>query len=99
MKKAMLMMIAAGTMALGAAEKVWPENYWTESVTNLVTAATPTGTATASAQLNLGGGDTASTISSAYSQAIEARIKLMFASENGVADFSSFPPGTILRIR
>ena len=99
MKKVMMAGILAAVFCAVAEDKVWPENYWTESVTNLVTAATPTGTATASAQVSLGGGDTASAISSTYSQAIEARIKLMFASENGVADFSSFPPGTILSIR
>ena len=97
MKKAMLMMIAMSAMALGADDKVWPANYW-QTVTNMVTAATPTGTATASQSVNLTG-DSFSYTSSSYAQRLEARIKLMFDSGNAVTDFSSFPPGTMLKIR
>ena len=97
MKKAMLMMIAVGAMTLGADEKVWPANYWTE-VTNQMTTATPTGTATASQSVSLTK-DSFSYVSSSYGQQLEARIKLMFGSGNAVPDFSSFPPGTILRLR
>lgn len=97
MKKAMLMMIAAGAMALGAAEKVWPANYWTV-VTNQMIAAAPTGAATANQEVSLSE-DVASAVSSVYSRQIEARIKLMFGSGNSVPDFSSFPPGSILSFR
>ena len=97
MKKALVMMIAAGTMALWAEDKVWPANYW-QTVTNMVTAATPTGNATASQAVSVSG-DVASTASTAYVQQIEARIKLMFDSSNAVADFSSFPPGTLFSLR
>ena len=97
MKKAMLMMIAAGAMTLCADEKVWPANYWTV-VTNQMTTATPTGTATASQSVSLTR-DSISYTSSSYAQQLEARVKLMFESGNAVADFSSFPPGTMFSIR
>ena len=97
MKKAMVMMIAAGAMTLCADEKVWPANYWTV-VTNQMTTATPTGTATASQAVSLAG-DVASTQSSAYNQPVEARMRLSANSGNTVADFSSFPPGTMFSIR
>ena len=97
MKKAMLMMIAMSAMALGADDKVWPANYWTV-VTNQMTTATPTVTATASQAVSIAG-DVASTQSSAYNQQVEARMRLSANSGNTVADFSSFPPGTIFSFR
>lgn len=97
MKKAMLMMLAAGAMTLCADEKVWPANYW-QTVTNMVTAATPTGTATASQAVSLVR-DVASTQSSAYNQQVEARTCLDFCSENTVVDFRSVPPGAYLVVR
>ena len=98
MKKTIFIaMLAAGALTLGADEKVWPANYW-QTVTNMVTTATPTGTATASQTVNLAG-DVASTQSSPYNQQLEARMQLYATSGNTVADFKSFPPGSMLIIR
>ena len=97
MKKTLIMLVVAVALGTVAEDKVWPANYWTV-VTNQMTAATPTGTATASQTVNLAG-DVASTQSSPYNQQVEARMRLSANSGNAVADFSSFPPGTTLIIR
>ena len=97
MKKVIIMLVAAVTLGAVAEDKVWPANYW-QTVTNMVTAATPTGNATANQPVSIAS-DTAAVASSAYSQQIEARINLMFGSSNAVADFSSFPPGTMISFR
>ena len=97
MKKTLIMLVVAAALGTVAEDKVWPANYWTV-VTNQMITATPTGNATASQAVNLSG-DVTSTASTAYAQQIEARIKLMFDSSNAVADFSSFPPGTMFSIR
>ena len=97
MKKMMILSVLAIAAAAFAEDKVWPANYW-QTVTNRMTAATPTGNATANQAVNVAG-DVASAASSAYSQQLEARIRLLFGSENAVADFSSFPPGTMISIR
>ncbi len=97
MKKTLIMLVVAVALGAVAADKVWPANYWTV-VTNQMTTATPTGNATASQTVSLAG-DSASYASSSYAQRLEARIKLMFDSSNAVADFSSFPPGTMFSIR
>ena len=97
MKKVMIVLALAIMAAAFAEDKVWPANYW-QTVTNMVTTATPTGTATASQTVNLAG-DVASTQSSPYNQQLEARMQLSATSGNTVADFSSFPPGTTLIIR
>ena len=97
MKKVLVMLVLVVAFCAVAEEKVWPANYW-QTVTNMVTAATPTGTATASQTVNLAV-DVASTQSSAYNQQVEARMRLSANSGNAVADFSSFPPGTTLIIR
>lgn len=100
MKKKFSMFMAGAALAFGtvAAEKVWPAGYW-QTVTNMMTAATPTGTATARPTISLAEGDSVSYLSSTYAQAVEARMNLMVGSTNAVADFSSFPPGTIFSIR
>ena len=97
MKKVMIVLALAIMAAAFAEDKVWPANYW-QTVTNMVTAATPTGNSTANQAVNVAG-DVASAASSAYSQQLEARIRLLFGSANAVADFSSFPPGTMISIR
>ena len=97
MKKTLIMLVVAAALGAIAEDKVWPANYWTV-VTNQMTTATPTGNATASQTVSLAG-DSASYASSSYAQRLEARIKLMFDSSNAVADFSSFPPGTMFSIR
>ena len=97
MKKMMIVVALAMMAAAFAEDKVWPANYW-QTVTNMVTAATPTGNATASQAVDVVG-DVASAASSSYSQQLEARIRLLFGSANAVADFSSFPPGTMISIR
>ena len=97
MKKTLIMLVVAAVLGAVAADKVWPANYWTV-VTNQMTAATPTGNATASQTVSLAG-DSASYASSSYAQQVEARIKLMFDSLNAVADFSSFPPGIMISFR
>ena len=98
MKMTILMGMAAMMLGAVAADKVWPTGYW-QTVTNMMTAATPTGTATASPTISLAEGDSVSYLSSTYAQAVEARMNLMVGSANAVADFSSFPPGTIFSIR
>ena len=97
MKKVMMAGVLAAALCAVAEDKVWPANYW-QTVTNMVTAATPTGNATANQAVSIAS-DAAAVASSAYAQQIEARINLMFGSSNAVADFSSFPPGTILSFR
>ncbi len=97
MKKTLIMLVVAVALGTVAEDKVWPANYWTV-VTNQMTAATPTGTATASQTVNLAG-DVASTQSSPYNQQLEARMQLYATSGNTVADFKSFPPGSMLIIR
>ena len=97
MKKVLIMLAVVAALGAVAEDKVWPANYW-QTVTNMVTAATPTGNATASQAVNLSG-DVVPTASTAYAQQIEARIKRMFDSSNAVADFSSFPPGTLFSLR
>ena len=97
MKKVLIMLVFAVVSCAFAEDKVWPANYW-QTVTNRMTAATPTGNATANQAVNVAG-DVASAASSAYSQQLEARIRLLFGSANAVADFSSFPPGTMISIR
>ena len=97
MKKVMIVMALAMIAAAFAEDKVWPANYW-QTVTNRMTAATPAGNATASQAVTVAG-DVASAASSAYNQQLEARIRLLFGSANAVADFSSFPPGTMISIR
>ena len=97
MKKTLSMLVVAVALGTVAEDKVWPTNYWTV-VTNQMTAATPTGTATASQTVNLAG-DVASTQSSPYNQQLEARMQLYATSGNTVADFKSFPPGSMLIIR
>ena len=97
MKKTLIMLVVAAALGAVAEDKVWPANYW-QTVTNMVTAATPAGNATASQAVTVAG-DVASAASSAYNQQLEARIRLLFGSANAVADFSSFPPGTMISIR
>ena len=97
MKKVMIVLARAIMAAAFAEDKVWPANYW-QTVTNMVTAATPAGNATASQAVTVAG-DVASAASSAYNQQLEARIRLLFGSANAVADFSSLPPGTMISIR
>ena len=97
MKKTLIMLAVAAALGAVAEDKVWPANYWTV-VTNQMTTAPPTGNATASQAVSLAG-DSTSYASSSYAQQIEARIKLMFDSSNAVADFSSFPPGTLFSLR
>ena len=98
MKKTLIMLVVAAALGAVAEDKVWPANYW-QTVTNMVTAATPTGSATASETISLAGDDVVSRLSEAYEQQLEARINLIVASGNAVADFSSFPPGTLFSIR
>ena len=97
MKKSLIMLVVAAALGVGAEDKVWPANYW-QTVTNMVTTATPTGTATASQSVSLTAENFFYT-SSPYAQQLEARVSLMFASENAVTDFSSFVPGSMLIIR
>ena len=97
MKKVMIVVALAMMAAAFAEDKVWPANYW-QTVTNMVTAATPTGNATASQAMSVSG-DVVSMASSSYSQQLEARINLMFDSSNAVADFCSFPPGIMISFR
>jgi len=97
MKKVMIVLALAIMAAAFAEDKVWPANYW-QTVTNMVTAATPAGSATANQAVSVAG-DVASTASSTYSRQLEARIRLLFGSANAVADFSSLPPGTMISIR
>ena len=97
MKKTLIMLVVAAALGAVAEDKVWPANYWT-AVMNQMTTATPTGNATVSQTVSLTG-DSASYASSSYAQRLEARIKLMFNSSNAVADFSSFPPGTLFSLR
>ena len=97
MKKVMIVVALAMMAGAFAEDKVWPANYW-QTVTNMVTAATPTGNATANQSVSIAS-DNAAVASSAYAQQIEARINLMFGSSNAVADFKSFPPGTMISIR
>ena len=97
MKKMMIVSALAMMAAAFAEDKVWPANYW-QTVTNRMTAATPAGNATANQAVNVAD-DVASAASSAYSRQLEARIRLLFGSANAVADFSSFPPGTMISIR
>ena len=98
MKKLIITAMAAAALGVVAEDKVWPANYWSQVVPELVAEATPTGDATASATVNLDA-DTVSYASSSYTRALEARMQLMFGSSNTVANFSSFPPGTIFSLR
>ena len=97
MKKVMIVAALAMMAGAFAEDKVWPANYW-QTVTNMVTAAAPTGNATANQPVSIAS-DTAAVASSVYAQQIEARINLMFGSSNAVADFSSFPPGITISFR
>ena len=97
MKKIMIVSVLAIASAVFAENKVWPANYW-QTVTNMVTAATPTGNATASQAVSIAQ-DTSVTASPAYSQQLETRMYLTVGSENAVADFNSYGVGLTVIIR
>lgn len=99
MKKLLFAIAASAALCAVAADKTWPANYWTVAVTNLVTAAAPSGTAVASATVASSTGGAATSTSVAYGGRLDSRTSLLFDSENAVADFSSFPPGTLFSIR
>ena len=99
MKKSLFIIAASAALCAVAADKTWPANYWTVSVTNLVTAAAPSGTAVASATVAASTGGATTSTSVAYGSRMDSRTSLSFESENAVADFSSFPPGAMFIIR
>ena len=97
MKKVLVMLVVAVAFCAVAEDKVWPANYW-QTVTNMVTAATPTGNATASQAVGISQ-DTAAIASSPYSQQLETRTYLTFGSENAVVDFNSYGAGFTVIVR
>ena len=97
MKKMLVMLVVAVAFCAVAEDKVWPANYW-QTVTNMVTAATPTGNATASQSVGISQ-DTAAIASSPYSQQLETRTCLTFDSANTVADFYSYGAGLTVIVR
>ena len=97
MKKMFIMLVVAVAFCAVAEDKVWPANYW-QTVTNMVTAATPTGNATASQAVSIAQ-DTATTAPAVYSQQLETRTYLTFGSENSVADFNSYGVGFTVIVR
>ena len=97
MKKMFIMLVVAVAFCAVAEDKVWPANYW-QTVTNMVTAATPTGNATASQAVSIAQ-DTATTAPAVYSQQLETRTYLTFGSANAVADFNSYGVGFTVIVR
>ena len=91
----------AGFAVLAARGDViaWPENYWSQSVTNLVSAATPSGTAAANATVAISAPVREKTASPAYASEVEARSTTSSRSDNSVANFVSFPPGVLITFR
>ena len=98
-KKSLVVIAASAALCAVAADKTWPANYWTVSVTNLVMAAAPSGAAVASATVAASIGGAVVSASASSGSPVDSRTSLSFGSENTVTDFSSFPPGTIFSIR